>query len=334
MSDAFKQRMRRLGDTARPSSAATIVEQARGLEVVALPVASIAPDPEQVRFLPRPSDVLGAAASGDADAQALLEELRALGQSLAQQQIHPVVVYPIVDLDPEYPEAEWRLLSGERRWRAAVLTELPTLQAVQLPRRPSTTERLVFQYVENEARAALSDLDRAETALRLKASLEADGGGMVPWSVVEQRLNLSEARRMQLLRLYDRLPRSAHSLVRAYRWSERTLRPLHMALHAKALDEAAALAVLDDLHLRVQRGDEISAALVGKLIAARQVSAPDSAQWLTETRARVQQMTAESRRLVPDPSIHLSQEDQSALRQDVAALRQALGDVLELLGGA
>lgn len=128
MSDAFKQRMRRLGDTGRPSSAATIVEQARGLEVVPLPVASIAPDPEQVRFLPRPSDVLGAAASGDVDAQALLEELRALGQSLAQQQIHPVVVYPIVDLDPEYPEAEWRLLSGERRWRAAVLTELPMLK--------------------------------------------------------------------------------------------------------------------------------------------------------------------------------------------------------------
>jgi|GEM_PF-5035373 len=51
MTDRFKQRMRKIGDTTRPSSA-TIMDQVRGREIVLLPVEAIAPDPHQVRFLP------------------------------------------------------------------------------------------------------------------------------------------------------------------------------------------------------------------------------------------------------------------------------------------
>ena len=87
----------------------------------------------------------------------------------------------------------------------------------------------------NEARSALSDLDRAEAALRLKSELSCEAGSDVPWAEVEARLGLGESRRMQLQRLYERLPPEARPLVRRFRWPERTLRPLHSALFAKQL---------------------------------------------------------------------------------------------------
>lgn len=334
MSDRFKQRMQRLGDTARPSSAATIIAQTQGQEMVTLPVSSIAPDLYQVRFLPKPTDLLAAAEAGDGDAQSLLSDLRALGESLAQQQIHPLLVYPIVDLDPEYPEAEWRILSGERRWRAAVLIGLPTLQAIQLPRRPSDADRLVFQYVENEARAALSDLDRAEAALRLKGQLEQAAGGTVPWSEVETRLNLSESRRMQLIRLYERLPVEARPLVRRYRWPERTLRPLHSALVAQTITAPQALSLLADLEVRSQRGDEITGTLVGKLVTDLQRQGYQGEAWLDEERERVQRMTTQGKLLLRHDLAQLSSEGRAALRRDLEQLQRVLADVERKIGGA
>ena len=332
MKDPFKQRMRGLGATARPGSAATIVEQANDQQIVTLPVSSIAPDPLQVRFLPRPAELQAAADAGDEDAETLLSELLALGQSLAQQQIHPLLVYPIVDLDPDYPEAEWRILSGERRWRAAVLAVLPTLQAIQLPRRPSDSDRLVFQYVENEARASLSDLDRAEAALRLKDQLTQEVGTTVPWAVVERRLNLGESRRIQLMRLYDRLPVEARPLVRLYRWPERTLRPLHSALYEGRLSQEQALNLLHDLQVRAQRGDEISGTLVGKLVTDVERQSYQGEAWLDEERARVQRMTTQGKLLMKRDISQLSPEGRSALARDVQSLRAVVDEIESALG--
>ncbi len=333
MSDTFKQRMRNLG-TARPTSAATIVEQASSQQVVALPVEQIAPDPLQVRFLPKPDDVVAAAERGDEDARALLAELRALGELLAQQQIHPLLVYPLIEVDPEYPAAEWRILSGERRWRSAVLTGLPTLQAIQLPRRPSDAERLVFQYVENEARTALSDLDRAEAAQRLKDQLTQEAGKEVAWAEVEGRLNLSESRRMQLMRLHDRLPAEARPLVRQYRWPERTLRPLHSALHNATISPAQALKLLADLQVRTQRGDEITGTLIGKLVTELERQGYQGEAWLDEERERVQRMVTQGKILMRRDLSQLSAGGQAALKRDVEALQAVISSVLESLRGA
>ncbi|MBA3946211.1 MAG: ParB N-terminal domain-containing protein [Herpetosiphonaceae bacterium] len=332
MSDIFKQRMRNLGGTARPTSAATIVDQAAGKEIVVLPVGAIAPDPLQVRFLPRPEELLAAADGGDADAKIMLSELRALGQSLAEQQIHPLLVYPIIEVDPEYPQAEWRILSGERRWRAAVLTNLPTLQAIQLPKRPNDAERLIFQYVENEARASLSDLDRAEAAQRLKDQLTQEAGKEVPWAEVETRLNLSESRRIQLMRLYDRLPVETRPLVRAYRWPERTLRPLHSAVFNGTLQPDQAVQLLDDLRARTQRGDEISGTLVGKLVADIERQGYQGEAWLDEERERVQRMINQGKQLLKRDLSQLSSEGQAALRRDVQLLQRVIKDVEQAIG--
>ncbi len=332
MSDIFKQRMRNLSATPRPTSAATTVDQATGKEIVVLPVEVIAPDPLQVRFLPKPEDLLIAEAAGDADAKIMLGELRALGQSLAEQQIHPLLVYPIIEVDEEYPHAEWRILSGERRWRAAVLTNLPTLQAIQLPKRPNDSERLVFQYLENEARAALSDLDRAEAAQRLKDQLTQEAGKEVPWGEVETKLNLSESRRIQLMRLYDRLPVETRPLVRSYRWPERTLRPLHSAIFNGTVQPDQAIQLLDDLRVRTQRGDEISGTLVGKLVADLERQGYQGEAWLDEERERVQRMINQGKQLLRRDLSQLSPEGQAALKRDVQLLQRVITDVEQAIG--
>lgn len=333
MSARFEQRLRKLGEGGRPSSMATIGDEARGREIVTLPVELIAPDPAQVRFLPAPEDLLVLAEEGDEDARALLAELRSLGRSLAERQLHPVVVYALPDADPAYPAAEWRLLSGERRWRAAVLAGLPVLSAVQLPRQPGAAERLVSQYAENEARSALSDLDRAEAALRLKSELSRESGSEVAWSEVETRLGLGESRRMQLQRLYERLPVEARPLVRRYRWPERTLRPLHTALFAKQLPAEHALRLLEDLRVRTQRGDEVSATLVGKLLVQLQRGQYKGEAWLDEERARVQRMTTQGSLLLRRDLSQLSAEGRAALRRDLEQLQRMVNDALRAVGG-
>ena len=332
MSDAFKQRMRNIGGASRPSSAATFVEDARGQQIVSLELHLIAPDPFQVRFLPSPTDLLQGEADGDEDARIMLGELRALGESLRQQQIHPLLVYPIVQIDPDYPEAEWRILSGERRWRAASLVGLPTLQAVQLPRRPADSERLVFQYIENEARSALSDLDRAEAAQRLKDQLEHEAGKSVPWAEVEQRLNLGESRRIQIMRLYDRLPPEARPLVRRYRWQERTLRPLHNALNDRRLSPVQAQQFLEGLEVRSRRGEDISGTLVGKLVLELERQGYEGEAWLDEERERVQRMTTQGKLLLRRDLGKLSPQGREALVRDLEVLRGVIGDVERILG--
>jgi ParB/RepB/Spo0J family partition protein len=332
VSDAFKQRMRTIGGAGRPSSATTLIDEARGQQIVSLPLNLIAPDPYQVRFLPKPTDLLVSEAEGDEDARILLGELRALGASLEQQQIHPLLVYPIIDLDPDYPEAEWRILSGERRWRAAVLMGLPTLQAVQLPRRPADSERLVFQYVENEARAALSDLDRAEAAQRLKDQLEREVGKTVPWAEVEGRLNLGESRRIQLMRLYDRLPPETRPLVRRYRWQERTLRPLHNAINDRRVSADQAQQFLEGLEQRTRRGEEITGTLVGKLVLDLQRQGYQGEAWLDEERERIQRMTTQGKLLLKHDLGKLSPQGREALIRDLEALYSVLSDVERALG--
>lgn len=333
MSARFEERLRKLGED-RPSSMATMVDEARGREIVSLSIDLIAPDPAQVRFLPQPEELLALAGDGDEDALALLAELRVLGQSLAERQLHPVIVYALPDADPGYPAAEWRLLSGERRWRAAVLAGLPALAAYQLPRRPSAAERLVLQYAENEARSALSDLDRAEAAIRLKSELSRAAGNDVAWSEVETRLGLGESRRMQLMRLYERLPVEARPMVRRYRWPERTLRPLHTAVFAKQLPAEYALRLLDDLRVRTQRGDDITATLVGKLLVEMQREQYQGEAWLDEERARVQRMTTQGSLLLRRDLSQLSIEGRAALRRDLEQLQRIVDDALRAVGDA
>jgi ParB/RepB/Spo0J family partition protein len=189
--------------------------ETRGLPLLDIPVESIAPDPDQVRRLPKPADLLQLEAIGDRAMLALLTELRALGESLREHgQVQPAIVYS--DTDPDDPSVTHGLLHGQRRWTAAVLAGLPTLWVVEVEQ-PTEVSRLLRQVEENERRAGLVDMERAWALVSLREALQRESGQEVPWSVVESRLQLSESRRHDLLRLL-RFPPEAQELILRYGW--------------------------------------------------------------------------------------------------------------------
>ncbi len=218
--------------------------QARGLPLLDLSITAIAPDPQQVRRLPIPDDLLRMEASGDRAAAALLGNLRELGQSMLEHgQVQPAIVY--ADTDPGRPDITHRLLHGQRRWSAATLAGLPTLWVVEVPR-PTDVLRLLRQFEENERREGLSDMERSWSLIMLKDALQREAGGEVPWSVVEEQLQISTARRHDLLRLMRFAP-EGQAIIMRYGWPEWVLRPLHMAVNAGTIDQPTATDMLREL---------------------------------------------------------------------------------------
>lgn len=231
----------------------------RGLPLVHLPTEAVAPDPRQLRHLPPPDELLRLAEAGDRGVAAILEGLRELGRSIAEHgQIQPVIVY--ADSDPNDPAVTHRLLNGQRRWSAALLMQIPTIWAVEVPA-PTNLVRMSRQFEENERREGFSDMERAWGLVELKEALEAEAGADVPWSALEQRLQLSTPRRQDLLRLLRFAP-GDQELIRRYGWSEWTLRPLHMAISAGHLDQDEA----SDMLRVLSEANEVNATVVERLV--------------------------------------------------------------------
>ena len=120
------------------------VEQASGLQLVAVRLDAIQPDPDQPRStFPRES----------------LEELSA---SISQDG----VIQPI-ELTEVRPNV-YMIVHGERRWRAAKIAGLETIPAVVRRRDYDQLTRFVRQIVENIQREDLNDVDRAAGMIRLR----------------------------------------------------------------------------------------------------------------------------------------------------------------------
>ena len=325
---------------APPEEAATRAAE-RGLMLQQLPTAVVAPDPQQLRHLPHPSELRRLADNGDRAAEALVGGLEQLGRSIAEHgQIQPVVVYP--DHDPDDPQITHRLLNGHRRWSAAVLMGLPTVWAVEVAA-PSETTRLLRQFEENERREGFSDMERAWALIALKDALQRDAGGEVPWSVIEEQLQLSPQRRQDLLRLLRFTPES-QAIIMRYGWSEWTLRSVHMAINAgtlagddatdmlRALAEAPEVnatvvsALVDGYRMHatgpshVQRHDEEAAMPISR---AEQVHS-DIAQRLNRLR-RASELLRKRLSSVEDPALRRSWE------REAAQLRRSLEILIEEL---
>ncbi|MBI4505045.1 MAG: ParB/RepB/Spo0J family partition protein [Chloroflexi bacterium] len=135
------------------------------------------------------------------------EGLRELAQSILMQGVlQPIVVEWL-------PERErFRIISGERRWRAALMAgemhaadpslapgrrDLAAIPAII--RNPSALDRSVQQVYENEQRQDYSDVERAFAYERLKGLLG------LTWEDLATRLGLSRGRIHQILRTKNRL---------------------------------------------------------------------------------------------------------------------------------
>jgi hypothetical protein len=243
------------GNTPRPTALdaliaaapAEVEERARelGLPLKHLPTEQIAPDLQQLRRLPHPDDLVAMADDGDRAAQALVTELRALGESMREHgQLQPIIVYPDSD-DARFPAMTHRIVMGQRRWSAAALEGLPTMWVVEVER-PSPVFRILRQFDENEQREGLSDMERGWALQALKAALEDEAGEPVTWGMVEQRMQLSTQRRQDLLRLM-RFTSEGQAIIARYRWPETAMRPLHMAISANTIDQDTANTILHEL---------------------------------------------------------------------------------------
>ena len=185
----------RSGDLEKLFTTEDDVEQASGLQLLAIRLEAISPDPEQPR-------------------QSFPEQsLQELGDSIRQDGvIQPIEV-------TEIAPNQYKIVHGERRWRAAQMAGLVTIPAVVRRSDYDSGTRLVRQLVENIQREDLNDVDRASGLLRLKEMMQADmdarnadqstktsgTGAATPWSrtitwaKVGKRLGYTRQRIHQLI---------------------------------------------------------------------------------------------------------------------------------------
>ncbi len=256
--------------------------------VEALPVGHIAPDlhpsMHQPRLLPPPDELMVGGEPLPAYRE-LVAELIALGHSLQEQQIQPIIVYP--GTSDRYPTARYIILVGHRRWTAAMLHGLETLDAVVVDP-PSAVDRVRVQYAENEAREEFSDMERAWSLIQMKRVLDD-----APWDAVESQFSISRSRRHELtrllafteeqqrkialLRLQETQIRSLHSAVRANELSSAQVDAILFRLSQIAAERAAAQAAADSESGRSPRRVRIDGPTIARLVArAQRTSSPMS----------------------------------------------------------
>jgi ParB family chromosome partitioning protein len=198
-----------------------------------IPTDKLRPDPDQPRE--------------DFDAEAigrLAESLKARGQ------LQPIRV--------RYSEVAggYLIVSGERRWRAAVLAALPTMACVVHDGEPTPGELLAIQVVENALR---EDLKPVEQAKAFKALMDLNG-----WSGVRiaQELNITHSMVSQALALL-RLPGEVQEQVDAGDLAARTAYELTKLGDANAVRELADQAAAGNLPLS-QAAAVVKARRLGK----------------------------------------------------------------------
>ena len=188
-------------------------EQASGLQLLAIRIDAIQPDPEQPRnTFPR-------------------ESLQELSDSIQQDGvIQPIEV---TQMGPN----QYQIVHGERRWRAAKIAGLETMPAIVQRRNYDEVNRFVRQMVENIQREDLNDIDRAYGVMRLRDLMQEEldraqvegvpssepWAKKITWAKVGKRLGLSRQRISQLMNLL-KLPDEIQESVRDGFLSERDTR--------------------------------------------------------------------------------------------------------------
>ncbi len=242
----------RTGDLEKLFGGPDATEQGSGLQLLALRLDAIRPDPDQPR-------------------QTFSDEsLQELANSIAQDGvIQPIEV---TEIAPE----QYLIVHGERRWRAAQLAGLETIPAVVRRRDYDVVTRFVRQMVENIQREDLNDVDRAAALLRLRdlmqeelntavadnISTDEPWSKKVTWAKVGKRLGYSRQRIHQLIQLL-KLPDEIKTAVREGTLSERDTR----------IYQGLKLSQQRDLH-RARMAGELSQKEI-RQVAAQLKQSPD-----------------------------------------------------------
>ena len=175
-----------------------------------LPLAQIEPDPAQPR-------------TNFQD-----ETLNDLAHSIEQDGvIQPIEVVQI-------GRNQYRIIHGERRWRASRLAKQDTIPAIIKRRDYDEVTRFVRQLVENIQREDLNDIDRAAGLARLREMMQEElnaqadqGQGQyartASWAKVGKRIGYSRQRVSQLTDLL-KLPEEIQQSIREGVLSERDTR--------------------------------------------------------------------------------------------------------------
>lgn len=242
-------------------------EQGAGLELISLRITTIEADPSQPRQW-----------LNDASLAELAESIKRNGV------IQPIEV---VQIGPQ----SYRIVHGERRWRASQLAQLATIPAIVRRSDYDDTTRFVRQLVENIQREDLNDIDRAAGLVKLRELLQAQWqqsetvqgepwGTKVTWAKVGEELGYSRQRVHQLIKLLD-LPEEVRESVQKGELKERDTRlyqglnkrqigALHRARMGGAVTHAEAAQAAS--HLKEGRVEGVQAAI--DLVQGRGVLPP------------------------------------------------------------
>ncbi len=208
--------------------------------IASIPVSQIAPELReglrQPRMVPLPEQLV-VNGSTPAEYTDLVIELRELGESLRERQLQPIAVFP--GTSEQFPNARYLILIGQRRWTAAMLVGLQTIDAMMVEP-PSLLDRISLQFAENEKREDFSDIERAWTLQQLR---EAMGGKGIEVADIATRLNIKRSRAYQLLRMLV-FPPDQQRTIALLRIQERQLLPLIDAYHQEQISPEQSGTVL------------------------------------------------------------------------------------------
>ncbi len=177
---------------------------AERLRFITLPINQIEPDPDQPRRV-----------FDDSSLQSLADSIKESG-----------VIQPIEVI--QTGRTSYRIVHGERRWRASKLAEQDTIPALVKRTDYDDTTRYVRQLVENMQREDLNDIDRAAGLIHLRELLqeqaaEAGATRKVSFTKVAEKVGYSRQRVSQLVRLLN-LPEEMRQSVQEGHISERDTR--------------------------------------------------------------------------------------------------------------
>lgn len=290
-------------------------------------------------------------------------ELRRLADSIERHGlINPITVRRPTDSDNLPDGIDYLIVTGERRYWSHVLLHLEQRQIHEgeQKRDPSQIKALItakgvnirsHQLIENIMREDINAVEKAWGLWALRYELSevthglplSDNVKLVPWTQVEETLNISKQHRIRLTSVLE-LSDEAQQLMGHYNLAERAVRPIVQKLREHpALQIVALRQLITWQHDEKGPGEAMSKAignLVEQLLAQGKVdthnmSPAPAIQTVSKLQKRLQGTTRFLDRLeendLHQAKIQLTEDERNEVVSDLYQLRQKVDAVLNLI---